>query len=94
MSETKHADFYPEHDRTSCSDDSPINADAGGSCGCARCTAILLDQRDELLAVAEALIGSVTQQDERGNVYALGKLHAAVELARAAIAKATGATHD
>lgn len=37
-----------------------------------------------------ALVGSVTQQDARGNVYALGKLHAAVGLAKEAIAAAEG----
>lgn len=42
--------YYPEHCRTSCDDESPINAEAGGSNGCARCTAIKLDERDSLLA--------------------------------------------
>lgn len=42
-------DYYPKHDRTSCSDDHPVNATADGSTGCARCTSIRLGQRDELL---------------------------------------------
>lgn len=54
MTRTEH---YPEHDRTSCSDANPCNAEAGGSCGCARCTAILLDQRDELQEQTQALAG-------------------------------------
>lgn len=48
---TSYADRHPEHDRTSCSDHKIINADAEGSTGCARCTALLMDQRDEMLDV-------------------------------------------
>lgn len=51
------ADYYPEHDRTSCSDADPCNAEAGGSCGCARCTALLLDQRDALQEQVQTLAG-------------------------------------
>lgn len=47
--------FYPEHQRTDCSDAEPINAGSDGS-GCWRCTAILLDQRDALLLAAERLL--------------------------------------
>jgi hypothetical protein len=50
----------------------------------------LIAAAPELLAAAEALVGSVTSSEERGNTYALGALHRAVDLARAAIAKATG----
>lgn len=35
---------HPEHDRTSCSDEHPINTDAEGSTGCARCTALDLER--------------------------------------------------
>ncbi len=45
-----HAQWHPEHARTSCSDSSIVNADPEGSTGCARCTALLLDQRKMLLA--------------------------------------------
>lgn len=51
------AQYYPEHDRTSCSDADPCNAEARGSCGCARCTAILLDQGDELRGQVQTLAG-------------------------------------
>ena len=47
--------YYPEHDRTSCSDEDACNAEAGGSHGCARCTAILLDERDALAERCERL---------------------------------------
>lgn len=55
------AGYYPEHDRTSCSDANPVNSEAGGSRGCARCTAILLDQRDELLAALQRLLPAYRQ---------------------------------
>lgn len=47
--------YYPEHDRTSCSDADPCNAEAGGSHGCARCTAIMMDERDALAERCERL---------------------------------------
>ena len=37
-------ELYPEHDRTSCSDAVPCNADAAGSHGCARCTALAFER--------------------------------------------------
>lgn len=37
-------ELYPEHDRTSCSDAIPCNADAAGSHGCARCTALAFER--------------------------------------------------
>lgn len=43
-----HASLYPMHQRTSCSDREILNATGDGQ-GCARCTALLLDQRDALL---------------------------------------------
>lgn len=42
-----HAQYYPEHERTSCSDSEPCNAEAGGSFGCARCTALAMDVADQ-----------------------------------------------
>lgn len=41
-----YAQYYPEHDRTSCSDSDPCNAQAMGSHGCARCTALVMDIAD------------------------------------------------
>lgn len=38
------ASYYPEHDRTSCSDHDPSNATPDGSTGCARCTALIMDR--------------------------------------------------
>ena len=43
-----NAEYYPTHDRTSCSDTDACNATAEGSTGCARCTAIAMDQADTL----------------------------------------------
>lgn len=34
---------YPEHDRDSCSDAAPTNSTPEGSTGCARCTALVID---------------------------------------------------
>ena len=42
---------YPEHDRTSCSDENPVNAEASGD-GCRRCNAIFFERAD---AMADAL---------------------------------------
>lgn len=50
-----HAQYYKEHDRDSCSDTAVNNATAEGSTGCARCTALLLDERETLLASLQAL---------------------------------------
>lgn len=55
------AQYHPEHDRTSCSDESPINADPACSAGCARCTALLLDQRTELLTALRQLMDAPKQ---------------------------------
>ena len=51
----------PEHDRTSCSDERPINVDPEGSTGCARCTAIHLDQGAEPLWRTDAEIVEQTE---------------------------------
>jgi hypothetical protein len=56
--------MHPEHCRTSCSDERPINADAEGSTGCARCTAILLDR------------GSEAEKNFRLLMKAVGEAHA------------------
>jgi hypothetical protein len=48
-----HADEFPEHSRTSCSDQDPCNADPQGH-GCWRCNALLFDRHDKLLADAVA----------------------------------------
>ena len=42
------------HDRIDCSDSHPVNAQADGSNGCARCTQIIMNQRDQLLAALKA----------------------------------------
>jgi hypothetical protein len=42
------AKAHPEHDRTSCSDSDPCNADPEGSTGCARCTALIMNHSEEL----------------------------------------------
>ncbi len=52
------AEYHPEHDRTSCSDEHPTNVDPEGSTGCARCTAIHLDQGAEAIQHLRALIDS------------------------------------
>ena len=52
------AKYYPQHDRDSCGDHSIVNATAEGSTGCARCTALLLDQRDELLVELQRLLAA------------------------------------
>lgn len=44
-----HANNYPEHDRTSCSDENPSNATVDGS-GCHRCNALAFDRLAELEA--------------------------------------------
>ena len=49
------ASYYPEHCRTSCSDAEPINACAEGSTGCARCTALALDEIERLRARVASL---------------------------------------
>lgn len=96
------AKYHPEHDRDSCSDASPNNADARGSNGCARCTAIIMDQRDELLEVLKALMSHehiclddlIYQVRERENQGWEGSgvkaWSDAISNAKAAIAKATG----
>lgn len=43
-----YAENHPTHDRDSCTDHDQNNADPEGSTGCARCTALVMDQRDEL----------------------------------------------
>jgi hypothetical protein len=40
----KYTTVHKTHDRTSCDDEHPVNADPEGSTGCARCTAIELEQ--------------------------------------------------
>lgn len=45
---------YPEHDRTSCSDENLANADPDGS-GCRRCNALLFNRYEELLEEVQAL---------------------------------------
>lgn len=80
--------YYPEHDRTSCSDLLPVNATAEGSTGCARCTAILLDQRDDLL---EALKRILPAYREAVKLYDPNTDDAFTVAAHNAIAKATGA---
>lgn len=42
---------YPKHDRTSCSDENPVNAEVSGA-GCRRCNAIFFERAD---AMADAL---------------------------------------
>lgn len=52
------AQSHPHHDRTSCSDAHPINADAEGSTGCARCTALELDRGAEAIQLIRDLIAA------------------------------------
>lgn len=71
---------YPEHSRTSCSDEHPINADAGGS-GCHRCNAILFTQHGLLsqkLEIALTTLKVIREEEE---------LEYAVFAAKAAIIK-------
>ena len=75
-----NARYYPQHDRTSCSDAHPVNATAEGSTGCARCTAILLDQREELFDALQELLAAHKGKKPLG---------AALDKADAAIAKIT-----
>jgi hypothetical protein len=53
---SEEATMHPEHDRTSCSDEHPINADAEGSTGCARCTALVMERGEERVRNLELLI--------------------------------------
>lgn len=48
--DTADSPYHPEHDRTSCSDEDPCNAEAEGSCGCARCTSIHLIRGEAAVA--------------------------------------------
>ena len=50
--------FYPEHDRTSCSDAYPVNACAEGSTGCARCTSLALERGTKAIALLRRLIAA------------------------------------
>lgn len=50
-----HAEEFPEHSRTSCSDEDPCNADPKGHY-CWRCNALLFDRHDKLVADAVAQI--------------------------------------
>lgn len=53
----KNVDGYPTHDRTGCQEHNPAyNAEAAGSQGCARCTALIMDQRDELISMMKKMI--------------------------------------
>lgn len=45
---------------------------------------------DDMISALEAVVDSVIAEDERGNVYALGRLQVAVEKSSAALAKARG----
>lgn len=52
-----HAEHHPTHDRSSCKEENPgYNADASYSGGCARCTALYMDQRDECLLALKRLM--------------------------------------
>lgn len=48
--------YHPEHARTSCDDKHPVNADAEGSTGCARCTALHMDRGVAIAIAARALV--------------------------------------
>jgi hypothetical protein len=41
-----HSEHYQTHDRTSCSDNFPCNAEPNGH-GCHRCNALLFDEHDK-----------------------------------------------
>ncbi len=91
------ASYYPQHDRTSCDDAHPVNAEAGGSHGCARCTALLLDQREELLAallLAQRLCDEALPKFNWGastlDANAIDLLNRAPVAIQAAIVKANG----
>lgn len=49
---------YPEHCRTSCSDDHPINADVNGH-GCLRCNALFFEKAERDSETVEALTKSL-----------------------------------
>lgn len=57
------AQYYPSHARTSCSDEHPVNASGDGQ-GCARCTALLLDQRDRLQAALAEMLAVEEQRED------------------------------
>lgn len=67
-----NAEYYPTHDRTSCSDTDACNATAEGSTGCARCTAIAMDKADtlqELIYKAHAAKGRYHTQIAMCNLF-------------------------
>jgi len=63
------AQYHPHHDRTSCSDDHPVNTDAEGSTGCARCTALALDRGAEAIQMIRDLLASPTTTEYKLSVY-------------------------
>lgn len=67
-----NAESYPEHCRTSCSDAAPDNADAGGSSGCQRCTALVMDQAEKY----RELLKCVKTNLEKGMSKSMQKLQA------------------
>lgn len=73
MADSYWLEEHSHHDRTSCSDNSPINADPTGSHGCARCTAIALYQHGVYLTALREI--AATDAGEAG------------KLARSALAK-------
>lgn len=67
---------YPEHDRTSCSEDNPnINATAEGSTGCARCTALLLERERTTRTILEQYKYGSGRRDSRAVLKELLELH-------------------
>lgn len=64
---TPYAYHHPEHDRTSCSDVNPSNAEPAGSHGCARCTALKLDRvtrMSELISDLRILLAQINEDND------------------------------
>lgn len=69
----KYADDYPEHDRTSCSDEILYNVDPDGS-GCRRCNALALDEWRKLRKLFAALNEANKYEDNGEYVVAVSAL--------------------
>lgn len=69
-----HAEHHPAHDRDSCTDQDMCNADPEGSTGCARCTALVMDQRDQLAtALKWALLRIRVSNLGEGGIFAMAE---------------------
>jgi len=69
-----YVENHPTHDRGSCNDHDMYNADPKGRMGCARCTALVMDQRDELAtALKWALLRIRISNLGEGGIFAMAE---------------------